>query len=87
MIVCASLLKFVVSRSRVARISLPGVLRRQDLCCNPRVRQPSRPPEQVVAEAKEEVLKLEAAVRALGGESSVNAKPLVEALKEARVKS
>ena len=50
-------------------------------------RQPSRPPEQVVAEANEEVLKLEAAVRALGGESSVHAKPLVEALKAARAKS
>ena len=49
-------------------------------------RQPSRPPEQVVAEANEEVLKLEAAVRALG-ESSVHAKPLVEALKAARAKS
>ena len=45
-----------------------------------------RPPEQVVAEANEEVLKLEAAVRALGGESSVHAK-LVEALKAARAKS
>ena len=49
--------------------------------------QPSRPPEQVVAEANEEVLKLEAAVRARGGERSVHAKPFVEALKAARAKS
>ena len=38
-------------------------------------RQLSCPLEQVVADANEEVLKLEAAVRALGGESSFHAKP------------
>ena len=49
--------------------------------------QPSRPPDQVAAEAIEEVHKLEAAVMALGVENTVHAKALVEALKTARAKS
>ena len=51
------------------------------------VRQQSRVPEQVAADAAEEVHKLEAAVQVLGGENNVHAKPLVEALKAARAKS
>ena len=51
------------------------------------VRQPSRLPEQVAADAAEEVHRLEAAVQVLGGENNVHAKPLVEALKAARAKS
>ena len=50
-------------------------------------RQPSRPPDQVAGDAIEEVHKLEAAVIALGGENSVHAKSLVEALETARAKS
>ena len=50
------------------------------------VRQPSRLPDQVAADAAE-VHKLEAAVQVLGGENNVHAKPLVEALKAARAKS
>ena len=51
------------------------------------VRQPSRLPEQVAADAAEEVHRLEAAVQVLGGENNAHAKPLVEALKAARAKS
>ena len=48
------------------------------------VREPSRLPKQVAADATEEVYKLEAAVQELGGENNVHAKLLVESLKAAR---
>ena len=51
------------------------------------VRLPCRLPEQVAANAAEEVQKSEAAVQVFGGENNVHAKLFVEALKAARAKS